>query len=91
MSYKIIRTQKFMKKLSKIIKKNPSLKAKISKTLKLLATDINHPSLRLHKLKGNMSDYYSASIDMNYRIILELIVTEKEIILLDIGSHDDVY
>jgi len=70
MSYKIIRTQKFMKKLTKLIKKNPSLKAKISKTLKLLANDINHPSLRLHKLKGDKSNFYSVSIDMQYRIII---------------------
>jgi len=28
---------------------------------------------------------------MNYRRILEFIVTEKGVILLDIGSHDEVY
>ncbi|MEO1928314.1 MAG: type II toxin-antitoxin system RelE/ParE family toxin [Nautiliaceae bacterium] len=91
MSYKIITTDKFMKKLAKLIKKNPELKPKIAKTLKLFENDINHPSLRFHKLKGELSDKYSVSVDMNYRIILEFIVTEKGVILLDIGSHDEVY
>jgi mRNA-degrading endonuclease RelE of RelBE toxin-antitoxin system len=27
----------------------------------------------------------------DYRIILTLAVTDKEIILLDVGSHDEVY
>jgi hypothetical protein len=28
---------------------------------------------------------------MAYRITLELIVTEKDIILIHVGDHDDVY
>ena len=51
-----------MKKLAKLIKKNPELKPKIAKTFKLIENDINHPSLRLHKLKGELSDKYSVAI-----------------------------
>ena len=91
MGFKVARSDKFMKKIVKLIRKNPSLKPKIVKTLKLIEEDPFYPSLRLHQLKGKLNGKYSISIDMNYRIILELIIKDNEIILLDIGSHDEVY
>ena len=91
MSFKVSRTEKFMKKLTRLVRKNPSSKPKIAKTLKLIETDPFYPSLRLHQLQGKLQGKYSVSIDMNYRIILELIIKENEIILLDIGVHDEVY
>jgi mRNA-degrading endonuclease YafQ of YafQ-DinJ toxin-antitoxin module len=41
--------------------------------------------------KGNLSEYHSISIDMEYRIIIDFIIINDEIILLDIGSHDEIY
>lgn len=61
------------------------------KTLKLLETNPYHPSLRLHSLKGKFQGKYSVSITMNYRIILTFAVKDEEIVLIDIGSHDEVY
>jgi mRNA-degrading endonuclease YafQ of YafQ-DinJ toxin-antitoxin module len=57
----------------------------------LLKDNPFHPSLRLHKLKGELSEYYSISMDMKYRVVLEIIIKDNELLLLDIGSHDDVY
>jgi len=45
----------------------------------------------LHPLKGKMQGLHAVSVTYSYRISLTLKVTEKEIILLDIGSHDEVY
>jgi len=56
-----------------------------------LKANPHHPSLRLHKLKGTLKDYDSVSISMAYRVVLELIITDEEIILLDIGKHKEVY
>ncbi|SMC10052.1 type II toxin-antitoxin system RelE/ParE family toxin [Nitratiruptor tergarcus] len=91
MSYKLVYDDTFIKKTAKIIKKNPSMKDRINKTLHLLEDNPYHPSLRLHKLRGKLKEYYSVSISMSYRIVIDLIITDKEIILLDIGSHDEVY
>jgi len=87
MSYKLVYSEKFIKKTVKILKKNPSIKEKVYKTFSLLEENPFHNSLRLHKLKGNLKDYYSVSIDLS----LDLIITDNEIILLDIGTHDKVY
>lgn len=53
--------------------------------------DIHHLSLRLHKLSGSLSDLSSVSINMSYRITLELMIQDRDIILINIGSHDEVY
>ncbi|MEO2069248.1 MAG: plasmid stabilization protein [Desulfurobacteriaceae bacterium] len=86
--YKLIFTESYLKKEKKFIKRHPELVERYKKVLKLLEINPSHPSLRLHKLKGKLSDKYSVSITMSYRIILTFAITEKGIVLIDIGSHD---
>ena len=91
MTYQIIFTNSYIKRASKFIKQHPELLSQYGKTLKLLELDPNHPSLRLHPLKGKLKDLYSISINISYRITLEFFVSEKEIILVNVGHHDVVY
>ncbi len=64
---------------------------KYEKTIFLLEANPFHPLLRLHKLKGEMQKFYSVSIDMSYRIIIDFIVIDEKIFLIDIAEHEDVY
>ncbi len=89
--YKILLSDKYLKKEKSFIKKHPDFKERYGKTLLTLKANPQHPSLRLHKLKGTLKEYHSISISMEYRIVLDLIITDKEIILLDIGTHSEVY
>ena len=91
MSYKIIRTDEYFKKLKKFIKKHPDVLNKYIKTIELLEIDPYHPSLRIHKLSGKLRVYYSVSINMKYRVVIDFIIQKDEIIPIDIGTHDDVY
>jgi len=91
MSYKIIRTDEYFKKLKKFIKKHPDALDKYVKTIELLEVNPFHPSLRLHKLQGKLKTYHSVSISMKYRIVIDFILLEEEIIPISIGSHDEVY
>jgi len=91
MSYKIIRTDEYFKKLKKFIKKHPDALERYVKALELLEIDPFHPSLRLHKLQGKLNEFYSVSINLKYRIVIDFILTEQEIIPIDIGTHDEVY
>jgi mRNA-degrading endonuclease YafQ of YafQ-DinJ toxin-antitoxin module len=59
--------------------------------LQLMELNINHPSLRLHKLSGRLNGLSSVSINVSYRITLELIIRDKDIIMINIGAHDEVY
>jgi addiction module RelE/StbE family toxin len=91
MSYKIIRTDEYFKKLKKFIKKLPDVLDRYAKTIELLEIDPYHPSLRLHKLRGKLQEYYSVSITMQYRVVIDFVIKENEIIPINIGTHDEVY
>jgi len=91
MTYKLIFTEQYEKRLRKFIKKHPELLSQYEKTIRLLEINPHHPSLRLHKLSGKLSGLHSISINISYRITIELIITEKEVIPVEIGSHDEVY
>lgn len=85
----------FKRSFRKITKKNPQLKNQIVKVLRLLADDPFTPSLKPHKLTGNLAGLWSCSVTYNCRIIFNLSEDEKllemVILLIDIGSHDEVY
>jgi len=89
--YKLILTDSYIKKEKIFLKKHNDLKEKYKKTLLFLKANPHHPSLRLHKLQGVLKEYHSVLISMNYRIVLELLITDEDIILLNVGKHDEVY
>ena len=91
MPYKLIYPESYNKKAKKFIKKHKALKNQYEKTLKLLEIDPLHPSLRLHKLQGKLETLHSVSINITYRITIEFIIVEREIIMIDVGHHDSVY
>ncbi|HPJ39387.1 MAG TPA: plasmid stabilization protein [Spirochaetota bacterium] len=87
----IIYTESYIKRARKFIRKHPDLVSQYEKTLKLLEVNPHHPSLRLHKLKERLSEFYSVSINISYRISIDFIIEKDRIILIDVGSHDEVY
>jgi addiction module RelE/StbE family toxin len=91
MIYKIIIAESYLKKLKKFIKRHPEILERYVKTMEILETNPYHPSLRLHKLQGKLCEFHSISINMDYRVIIDFIIQDNEIIPVDIGTHDDVY
>ncbi|MDO3378368.1 type II toxin-antitoxin system RelE/ParE family toxin [Geoalkalibacter halelectricus] len=91
MSFRILYTPSYNKRARRFLRKHPELLPQYEKTLKLLEIDPFHPSLRLHRLKGSLSDLHSVSINISYRITLEFILQDREIIPVHVGSHDEVY
>lgn len=91
MSFRIIYTHGYLKRASKFIRHHPELLSQYEKTLKLLELNPRHPSLRLHRLSGPLADLHSVSITIRYRITLEFLLEDGRIVLVNIGSHDEVY
>lgn len=91
MTYALVYTDSYIKRASRFVKKHPDLISQYQKTLKLLEINPDHPSLRLHPLKGKLKDVYSVSINISYRITLEFFIMEKEIILVNVGHHEEIY
>jgi mRNA-degrading endonuclease YafQ of YafQ-DinJ toxin-antitoxin module len=87
----ILYTESYLKRTKKFIKKHPDLISQYEKTLKILEINPYHPSLRLHKLRGKLSELYSVAINISYRITIIFLIKDDKIIPIDIGSHDEVY
>jgi addiction module RelE/StbE family toxin len=82
-------SEKLLKKFSKIKKKQPDLLDQIRKQLVLFGLNENYPSLRNHKLKGEMDDIWSISVGMNFRLIY--FIEDGEAYFFECGNHDEVY
>jgi len=91
MTFQLIFTDQYVKRATRFIKHHPELEKQYLKTLQLLELNPHHPSLRLHALSGRLQGLHSVSIKLSYRITLELLIRDEEIILVNVGDHDVVY
>ena len=90
---KLIWTPKFLKSAENIITRHPELSESFKQRIRMLEDNPFNPALRTHKLKGPLSGYYACSLNYNYRIVFEIEKRESDelIILIQIGTHDEVY
>lgn len=91
MSWTLTTTAFFDRRASKFLAKHPDLRPRFAETLAQLGADPFQPSLRLHPLGGKLQGLQAVSLTHSYRITLTLHITEHAILLIDIGSHDEVY
>ena len=86
--FELIFSDSYLKKEQKFFKKHKELLDRYKKVLHILRVNPKHPSLRLHKLQGNLKEYYSISINMQYRVVINFIIEDGKIIFIDIGGHE---
>lgn len=91
MAWQLVFTEQYNRRAARFLKRLPDAAGQYAKTLKLLEANPHHPSLRLHALSGRLSGLHSVSINLSYRITLVMVVTESEIVLIHVGSHEEVY
>ncbi len=91
MAWQLIFTDQYNRRAAKFLKRHADAEAQYTKALELLELNPHHPSLRLHGLSGKLDGLQSISINLKYRIIIEMIITETEIVLINVGDHDAVY
>ena len=89
--YLIVTPEQFLRLARKFFKQHPDLKPRFAGLLDDLQHDPFQANLKLHALSGKLDGCYAVSLTYSCRITLTLMVTAQEIILLDIGSHDEVY
>jgi addiction module RelE/StbE family toxin len=90
-AYTLIWTDTFSRTARKFLRRHPDLAGLFEDVLKQLEVDPHAPRLRLHPLKGRHADKHAVSLTYSYRIVLTLCIQQDEIVLLDVGSHEDVY
>ncbi|NJO18175.1 MAG: type II toxin-antitoxin system mRNA interferase toxin, RelE/StbE family [Thioploca sp.] len=89
----LLESSTFLKALQRILKREPQLADRLRIILQLLAEDAFQPQLKTHKLKGKLAGTWACSVGHDLRIIFELVEFKGNpaILLLTIGTHDEVY
>ena len=92
---KIVISNKFKRSFRKFTRRNTKLQIKIEEVISKLSEDVFDSSLGTHKLEGKLADLLACSCGYDCRIAFA-IETDKEnkekvIVLLDFGTHDEVY
>lgn len=89
--FTIVTTRYFDRRARRFLKKHPDLQERFATVIDDLREDPFAPRLNYHRLSGQLEDVQSVRLTYDYRLILTVMLTDSEIILLDIGSHDEVY
>lgn len=71
-------------------KKDKKAVVRIERQIRLFESNSKHPSLRIHKLTGNLANRWSISISRGLRMVY-LVLEEDIAYFVDLGTHDEVY
>ena len=92
---RIILSPSFINNYKKFVKRSPYLQNKIDTSIRLLEADIYSPKLHTHKLSGELSGCLACSCGYDCRIIFKAIfdndTKENTVLLISIGTHEEVY
>jgi mRNA-degrading endonuclease YafQ of YafQ-DinJ toxin-antitoxin module len=89
--FTLVTTEYFLRRARTFLRKHPDLRERFAQVVDDLKQDPFAPHLAYHHLGGKLKGVQAVSLTDSYRITLTIVIAEKEIILLDIGSHDEVY
>lgn len=89
--YSIVTPKHFLRQARKFFKRHPELKPRFARVLSDLQADPFQTQLAVRPLSGKLDGCHAVSLTRNDRMTLTLLITAKAIVLLDVGSHDEVY
>lgn len=91
MTWPLIFTDSYNRRAARFLKRHPLLQPTYRKVLLPLEANPFHPSPRLPALKGKLRGLHSVSINLSYRITIELLIEDNRIIPIAVGDHESVY
>jgi len=85
----------FRRAFKRCARNNTVLREQIFEVLGRLAQDPFSPGLKTHKLSGQLKGLWACWVEYDCRIVFALErapdTNEEVIVLIDIGTHDEVY
>jgi addiction module RelE/StbE family toxin len=85
----------FRRAFKRRTRNNPRLQERLFEVLELLAQDAFDPRLKTHKLRGQLEGLWACWVEYDCRIVFAFEPDpesgEDMIVLIDIGTHDEVY
>jgi mRNA interferase YafQ len=90
----LVSTPKFKRAFRKFVMRNSQLEPKLIQILQLMREDVFAPQLSTHSLQGKLSGLKACSCGYDCRILFTIEISQAQtevIVLLDIGTHNEVY
>ncbi|MFA7236476.1 MAG: type II toxin-antitoxin system YafQ family toxin [Phycisphaeraceae bacterium] len=89
----LIQSPAFVRAAKRFVKKQPGVLPSFRDTLTLLEQDAFDPRLRTHKLKGELAGSWACSAGYDLRVIFDFVQYDgtEAVLLLSVGTHDEVY
>ncbi|MBN1101987.1 MAG: type II toxin-antitoxin system mRNA interferase toxin, RelE/StbE family [Deltaproteobacteria bacterium] len=91
----LIWTGAFTRDAKRLLKKRSVTDQELEEILRQMEDDPFDPLLETHKLKGKLSGSWACSLGYDYRIVFDFVTQPgsktKDLLLLAIGTHDEVY
>ncbi len=91
----LVPTPKFNRAFRKFVKRNSDLQQRVEETLQQMELDVFASALGTHKLSGKLDSLQSCSCGYDCRIVFSIKQDRENnreiIVLLDIGTHKEVY
>ena len=91
----LVNTPRFERRARKFVRRNRQRQDGVADALLRLGEDIFDPRLKMHALGGALQGQYACSCGYDCRITFGIATDPKtkaeKILLLDVGTHDEVY
>jgi len=92
---KLVSTPAFEKAYRKFVRRHPLIQKRIDATLQKLQQNVYAPELEFHKLSGKLYGLFACSCGYDCRIVFSIQkdshTNEEFVLLIAIGTHDEVY
>ena len=83
-------TPSYQKKARKFFKKHPDLTDRYKKIMRLLQVDPFNDTLQIKKMSGRQ-DMYRLRLTIHARLVMEILITDKDITPIDIDMRENIY
>ena len=89
--WRLGRTETFVRTARRFLQRRSQLRAPVNQTIAQLEQDPFSPRLRTHALSGRLQGLHAVRVTGAVRLIVRIDLSTREIVLLDLGGHDEVY
>ena len=80
----------FKRAYKKRVKNDQELRKRFWDAMELFSTEPFNSRLRTHKLTGRLEGLWAFSVAYDCRVVFEFL-SRNEVLLVDIGTHEEVY
>lgn len=93
--HELVLTPRFERAFRRLVRRSPALQPQIEQVLRRMAANLTDPRLKTHHLGGQLAGLHACSAGYDCRIVFAKQKHPKTgtevLLLIDVGSHEEVY